>query len=591
MALMLAALAGGSAVAQAATGRATVQTERTSARLVLAWPRPVDYQVTRAGDLIFIRFSRPFDGSIDGARAALAPYVSELRLAGGGHVLIVRLSGRPHFAHLRRGNALVLTWIGAPPGPRAPPETARAPAKPLAAEKQAVPDKPAAAPRPAPGRRVSAGENPTDSDDPPPRAAAQRREAARPPAVVRLEPPTRPDAPPEPAAARPAQPKSAPPALKSPTMQSGERPARPAAPAEPRARGVPAEPDAAEARRGPPRNGAPYTEATLPPPRPALPPGGVERPVPPPPERAGPDRLALRTPGAAGQALPPRPALPPAPQAARPVVPQPEASRPAVPAAPRGEEARPIQSMARAPEPSPRSAPDVRPAPEARPAPTGPVEPPVMPAISPTLNVSSDGAETRIVLAWPEPVAAAVFHHGDYVWMVFPRREPFDLQKVQHRLGPGVQGLQRIEHARATVLAARVGAGMRVRVAHERNVWTVALKRDAAAPDLPDVKLAIARNGIEQASLPLPGAETPVLFVAPETGSVLHVVPSRATAGAGGERTYVTFRILPAVQGGVIEALADGLMVGADRGAITIRRVAGLLLSNGATPLPPPHGQ
>ena len=27
----------------------------------------------------------------------------------------------------------------------------------------------------------------------------------------------------------------------------------------------------------------------------------------------------------------------------------------------------------------------------------------------------------------------------------------------------------------------------------------------AAAPDLPDVKLAIARNGIEQASLPLPG--------------------------------------------------------------------------------------
>ena len=214
-----------------------------------------------------------------------------------------------------------------------------------------------------------------------------------------------------------------------------------------------------------------------------------------------------------------------------------------------------------------------------------------MPAISPTLNVSSDGAETRIVLAWPEPVAAAVFHHGDYVWIVFPRREAFDLQKVQHRFGPGVQGLQRVEHARATVLAARVGAGMRVRVAHERNVWTVKLKRDSAAPDLPDVKLAIARNGIEQASLPLPGAETPIAFVAPETGSVLHVVPSRATAGAGGERTYVTFRILPAVQGGVIEALADGIMVGADRGAITIRRVAGLLLSNGATPLPPPHGQ
>ncbi len=214
-----------------------------------------------------------------------------------------------------------------------------------------------------------------------------------------------------------------------------------------------------------------------------------------------------------------------------------------------------------------------------------------MPAISPTLNVTSVGAETRIALAWPEPVAAAVFRHGDHVWMVFPRREPFDLQKLRKQFGPGVESLRRVEHAQATVLAARVGADIRVRVAHERNVWTIALKPENGAPSLPDVRLAISRNGIEQAALPLPGAETPIRFVAPETGSVLSVVPSRATAAAGGERTFVTFRILPAAQGGVIEALADGLVVGAERGAITIRRMAGLLLSNGGPPIAAQHGQ
>jgi hypothetical protein len=41
----------------------------------------------------------------------------------------------------------------------------------------------------------------------------------------------------------------------------------------------------------------------------------------------------------------------------------------------------------------------------------------------------------------------------------------------------------------------------------------------------------------------------------------------------------------------VIEALADGLAVGAERGAMTIRRGAGLLISNGGPPGSALHGQ
>jgi hypothetical protein len=207
-----------------------------------------------------------------------------------------------------------------------------------------------------------------------------------------------------------------------------------------------------------------------------------------------------------------------------------------------------------------------------------------MPAISPTLSVTSDGAETRIVLAWPEPVAAAVFRHGDRILMVFPRREAFDVRKVQSRLGPGVERLVRIEHAQATVLAAHVQQGMHARVTHERNVWTIALKRENGTPAVPEAKLAISRSIAEQAALPLSGAEAPVRLTPAETGSILHVVPSRAIAAVRGTRTFVTFRIVAAAQGGVVEALADGIVVGAESGVMTIRRSAGLLISNDGPP-------
>jgi hypothetical protein len=547
VALVLAGLALAAAPTMAATGRASVQSERMSARLVLEWQRPVGYTVTQSDGYVFIRFTRPFPGPLDKVHAPLARYVAELRLAGGGRVLVMRLAGRPYFAHRQRGNAVVLTWIGAAPAEYAASEARAAP------EKRAASEKRAAAARTATARRPSAAENPTDSGEPQARA---RQNVVRPQTADRTEPPKRP---------------AAPPAL--------------------RASRVPAEPpDSADVPKARPRDGGPFTETLLPPPRPTAPPDRAAPPAPPPPERDHSNGPALKSPGTAGEALPQRPAPPPEKHAERPVVAQPEPLRPAAPAAPRAENARPLQAMAKAPAAPPQPPPEVRPAPEARPAPDGPLEPPVMPAISPTLNVTSDGAETRIALAWPEPVAAAVFRHGGHLWMVFPRREAFDLQKVQRQFGPGVESLTRVEHAQATLLAVQVRPDMRVRVAHERNVWTIALKPGNGTPALPDVKLAISRNGIEQAALPLPGAETPIRFVAPETGSVLHVVPSRASAAAGGERAFVTFRILPAAQGGVIEALADGLVVGAERGAITIRRAAGLLLSNGG-PSREPQGQ
>lgn len=552
-ALAAALLCGAPTFAQAATDRAHAEADRNGARLVLEWRRPVEYTVAQTDDYIFVRFSQPFAGPLDRARAPLARYLTELRLAGGGRVLVIRVAGKPRFFHQRRGTALVLTWIGPPSAERA-----------------------------APRRRAPVADNPTDTDAPagPPRA----RTAPKPPT-----------APPEMRADHPESPKTGSPVPKTPVAEREMAPARPrSVPGTevrllPSVKGAPAAPEGADAGQERARPSAPYTDALLPPPRPAAPPTPTERPAGPMPERAAPSGPPPKTPGTETATAPPRPTAPPAKRADRPAVAPPETPQPAAPAAPRAAAPPPPQAMAKAPE-ARRPSVEIRPAPEARPAPSGPLEPPVMPAVSPTLNVTRDGAETRLLVAWPEPVAAAVFRLGDDIWMVFSRREAFDLEKIQAQLGPGIAQIRRIEHAQATLLAVRARPEIRAHVTQQRNVWTVALKPDGNAPAAPEAKLAISRNGIEQAALPLPGAETPVTFVAPEAGSALHVAPSRATAAVEGRRTFVTFRILPAAQGGVIEALADGLVVGAERGAITIRRRAGLLLSNGG-PSGVQHGQ
>jgi len=366
----------GPAHAEAEPVKAAVQTDRGSGRLMLEWRRPVQYTVEQSPPYVFVRFSRPLSADLETAQRALSRYLAELRLAGGGRVLVLRVTGQPRFTHYRRGNAIILSWIGA--------------------------------------GRATPAENPTDS----------RATPATPPVAKQEEP-----AKPGPGAAPETQPKS------------------------------------------------------------------------PPPDTAAP------------------------------------------------------------------------------------------PAAGPTLTVATSGAETRIAVAWPEPVAAAVFRYGSNFWIVFPRREAFDVAGLQRLLGPGVERLERVEHANATVLAARTRPDVRARVLHERNVWTVVLKRESAPARETEVKLAVSRGAHEQVAVPLPGAEAPIRLVDPEIGSTLHVVSSRAPAGVGGERRFVTFRLVPAVQGAVIEALADGLVVAVEGGAIVIRRKGGLLLSGGTPAGSAQHGQ
>jgi hypothetical protein len=621
----------------------SAQTDRASGRLVLEWRRPVTYTAMRAGDYILIRFSQPVTGELGRAHGTLGRYVAEMRLAGGGRVLVLRLSGEPEFTHRLKGQAVVLTWIGAQQtarrrpaenptdsDPNPLPVSKSAEATPVEAkrvETRPFPERPAAPrsieatplqPKPVEAKPIEA--KPIEA-----RPVEPERVVAKPGDATRFErapvDPKRIEA--KPIESKPVEPR--PVEAKRIAAKPGEAGRVETTPIEARPtetksvdpRRLEARPVAARAPRSPsestdlppmpslPRQAAPARPSVVPePPTQFFSSPTSAVPLPQSPRSAGehfparpverpdfaapaPNAPAHRsaTPGTpihGEEATPSRPARPPSASPER-TSPLHQAETPAVPPpAPRAEEARPAPTLVKAPGPgaAPAQAP-IRPAPEARPAPDAPIEPPIMPAISPMLTVTSDSGETRIAVAWPEPMGAAVFRYGDNIWMVFSRREPFDVKRAQSLLGPGVEKLTRIEHVQATILVARVAKDVRVQTTHERNVWTVVMKRDTTPVTPPDVKLAISRGSAEQVALPLSSAEAPIRITAPEIGTTLFIVPSRTAAAVAGERNFVTFRIVPAVQGALIEAVADGIGVATESAAIMIRRSGGLLLSNG----------
>ena len=581
--------------------KVAAQADRLAGTLVLDWPGPITYSVTETGPYVLVRFSRPLEASLERARGALGRHLEELRLAGGARVLVIRVAGEPRFAHRKIGNSVVLTWaVAARPRPiedEGPSESGAAPHPPRFYD--AAPVRPAAAPEYSQPRRAEAPAAPETRpqsalEPAPKRPSARPAPAPLPKASVAEESIAVPDPGPRAAyAAAPERPTARPEPARSPRTTDAEPAAAPgtrlraaqefAPPERPTARPEPSE--------APKTEPIPEPAATLDPRRRPARASALERPSArpePSPAKAGEAHLAVAAPEkplkAAAAPSPERPAAPPAPRLEPPALPQ--AETPTAAGTPRADEAvRPPATLAKAPASEPAK-PEIRPAPEARPAPNGNLEPPVMPAITPKLSISNEGGETRIVFAWPEPVAAAVFRYGDHVWMVFPRREKFEIESLQRQLGPGVEGLVRIPHAQATVLGLRARSDMRIRVAHERNVWTVSLKRENEVPPLPEAKLALSPSNAEQAVVPLPGAEVPARLVIPEIGSTVHVIPSRALIASQGKRAFVTFRLLPAIQGAAIEALADGVTVDAEGGAILIRRSGGLMLSNEDTGQP-----
>lgn len=263
----------------------------------------------------------------------------------------------------------------------------------------------------------------------------------------------------------------------------------------------------------------------------------------------------------------------------------PEPARPAAQAA--SEPAKP--GAVAAAEPAPSAEPGPPPAPP--PAAGAPIPPPRPPRAAakprPQENSKAAVAVTQqqaghaltLNFTFSAPTAAAVFQHGDALWLVFDSGAPLDLAPLK---GDGIRKTTVIRNrAGGVVLKLTLDRPRLVGAAAEDDVWRVTIGDTLERPPLP---LSVARTVVarNRANLVIPfeGAAHVHSLTDPDGGDRFIAVTGFAPVrGVLRDRNLLEMRALASAQGIAVQPLADDVQASVTAGNVTISRPGGLALS------------
>jgi hypothetical protein len=290
------------------------------------------------------------------------------------------------------------------------------------------------------------------------------------------------------------------------------------------------------------------------------------------PETVPPATIAAQTPPQSAAPAGPPPVVPPL--AAAPPAPPTAADTPAAPppaptaAAP--DVAKPAPPQPAAPQPAAQSAPLPRAA-AAKSDTGGKV----------AVELARDGASLKLSFPFTTPIAAAIFHRADTLWIVFDSTADIDLSALDDEATHTVRGASLTRTADADIIRIKLDHPHLSTVDIDGPVWTVQIG-DAAADQTH--ALDITRNliGPNRSSVTIPFAEPHLVhrLADPEAGDQLIVVTAFAPArGFISAKDFVEFRALASTQGVVVEPLADDVTVELAPDKVVVSRPAGLALS------------
>ena len=182
---------------------------------------------------------------------------------------------------------------------------------------------------------------------------------------------------------------------------------------------------------------------------------------------------------------------------------------------------------------------------------------------------------------WEEPVAAAVFRRAGYLWIVFDKVKEVDQAALRAAGGNVIRSLQQIPSDQGTVLRLATVSGVNPTPARDGMSWLLYFLKQPMRPKTP-IETNPQPNSPVGARLFLsvaePGNAIPILD--PEVGDNLVVVPV-IPLGQGVSREYVypQVRILPSIQGVVVQPRIDDLRIRPLRQGIELTSTGGLQIS------------
>jgi hypothetical protein len=194
--------------------------------------------------------------------------------------------------------------------------------------------------------------------------------------------------------------------------------------------------------------------------------------------------------------------------------------------------------------------------------------------------VRSEGQGLRF--KWSDPVTAAAFTRGPYVFLLFNKRALLDLSAVKTAPPDDLVGQITTVDSEGTAVRLLPPPNTYFAMRAEDNDWVIEMTRRPRLPDAPADVATVNENDPAQARVrvALRGGEAVVSLHDPEIGDDLKVVPT-AVAGAGieDEHDFPQFDILASAQGLVIKSQSDGLIVRPVGPYVEIYSPGGTLLS------------
>lgn len=239
-------------------------------------------------------------------------------------------------------------------------------------------------------------------------------------------------------------------------------------------------------------------------------------------------------------------------------------------------------AMAAAADAPAKMAPPSPPAPAKAPQPDGPA---ATPAAGVTVEARLTSDDFRLTFPFTSPTPAAVFRRSDSIWVVFDTDQPIDAGAIKREGAWIVADAIPVDLPKGRALQIRLNRPQLATMIGDERAWTLILADKAQSPPQP---LSAARNMADpsRASVGVTLAKPGQIhrFNDPDAGDVLLVMTAGGPArGFMKRQDFVEFSLLESIHGVVVQQKSDDLTAGIASDTLILSRPGGLTLSTAMT--------
>lgn len=179
--------------------------------------------------------------------------------------------------------------------------------------------------------------------------------------------------------------------------------------------------------------------------------------------------------------------------------------------------------------------------------------------------VSFKDIETQMnmVFPWNEPVGAAVFTRGNFLWVIFDRHQKVDVDKIVTANKATLNNGEQMDNKYYTILRFAMLVPFNALAYRRDNNWVVGLTEKKVMPmEEPTIDMDVSELHGSKLLIRSQEIVKPLRLIDPNVGDELIVLPyQQEDLGFQRPHSFIDFIFTKTAQGAAIELISDGIML------------------------------